>query len=430
MSKARKLALISVLGLAAVLLSIPQSGQAHPAAPQAPILGPHIDIWLDDIPNYGSKVAYNSRRDEYLVVWVNDKGATVDIHARRVTGDGVPLNDFVVVHDENNQYRNPAVACSPEHDAYLIAYQVESISTGTDIWARRVAWDGSWMSGEFPIRIEADDQHDPAVAYNSQGDEYLVVYQNSRGEGGLYDIAAQRVRGSDGVLEGWRNIATAPPEAPDEKRSDPDVAYNFARNEYLITYTYQPTSYTDPGDVYGKVVSAALGDLGDEIRICDTPVSQEWHAVAAGPDEYLVTWTNRFTGDAKDDIYARRVRGDGMPEGLAEGFPVAEGVASQMLPGVAYGASYGYLIVWRRVIGTPGGWHTQGRYVMPGHDWPTGERFEVSDVDAFDTWAQVACAPSGSCFVVMDNIFAGTDLDVQGRLVSPHRVYLPLVVHN
>ena len=428
MNKAHRLALILALGLAAAISSTPQSGWAHPAAPQAPILGPHIDIWLDDVPNFASQVAYNSRHDEYLVVWANGKGATVDIQARRIRGDGTLLNDFIVVHNESYRNYQPAAAYSPEQDEYLIAYTYENSSTGNDIWARRVAWDGSWTSGEIPIRTESGYQHDPAVAYNSQADEYLVVYQNTWASG-LQDIAAQRVRASDGGLLSWCNIATAPPTEPDERRSAPDVAYNFARNGYLITYTYRPSD-SDPGDVYGKVTSGNMGELSEEIHICDTPVSQEYHAVAAGPDEYLVTWTNRFTSEAKDDICARRVSGDGVPEGLAEGFPIAEGAAYQMLPAVAYGEGYGYLIAWRRIVGTPGGWHTQGRYVMPGHDWPVGEGFEVSDTESFDTGEDVACAPSGSCFVVMDNIFDGTDYDVQGRMVSPHRVYLPLVVHN
>jgi hypothetical protein len=102
-----------------------------------------------------------------------------------------------------------------------------------------------------------------------------------------------------------------------------------------------------------------------------------------------------------------------------------------MLSDVGYGAGYGYLLVWRHVpAGMLGIWDVYGRYVMPGHDWPTGEGFQVSDTESFDTGVRVGCAPSGSCMVAMDNIYSGTDLDIQGRVVSPHRVHLPLVVNN
>jgi hypothetical protein len=413
-----------------VLLAVSERGLAHPAVPQTPVLGSYISVWTDTVPSFDSQVAYNSRHDEYLVVWVDMKGMTWDIHARRIGGDGVPSSHFVVVHHENRHNYEPAVAYSPEHDEYLIAYTYDSLTPDSDVWARRVKWDGSWMSGEIHIRAEVDDQHRPAVAYNGQMDEYLVVYQNTWA-GGLEDIAAQRVRASDGGLESWRNLATAPPAKPGEKRSDPSVAYNVARNEYLITYSYRPTSIYDPADVRGKVTSGTMGDLSDEIHICDTSVSQEWPAVTAGPDEYLVTWVNRFTGDAADDIYARRVSGDGAPEGPTEGFVVAEGTGYQIFSDVDYGAGYGYLFVWRHVpAGTIGVWDVHGRYMMPSHDCPTGEAFQVSDTESFDTGVRVACAPSGSCMVAMDNIFSGTDLDIQGRMVSPHRVHLPLVVNN
>jgi hypothetical protein len=426
MNKAHRLALILALGLAAALSPTPQSGWAHPAAPQAPILGPHIDIWLDDVDNYATGVAYNNLHDEYLVVWNNDRGATSDIYARRVRSDGTLLSNFTIAHSPGYRYYEADVAYSPTHDEYLVVYTFDSPTTGSDIWARRVAWDGSWIKPEFAIRQEADNQHSPAIAYNSQFDEYLVVYQNTW-IGDLQDIAAQRVRASDGALESWCNIATAPPSSPDEKRIYPDVAYNAARNEYLIVYAYQATSTYDPGDVYGKISSADMGGLSDEIHICDTSVSQLWRPhVAAGPDEYLVVWANRFANPILDDVYARRVSWSGIPQDPVDGFPVAEGMGYQMNPTVAYGAAYGYLITWHDA---PTNWHTYGRYVLPGHDAAVGVGVELSDTESFDTLVEMACAPTGTCLVVT-SAFLSTNYDIVGRIVSPHRVYLPLVVHN
>ncbi|MFL7792398.1 MAG: hypothetical protein AB8I69_09680, partial [Anaerolineae bacterium] len=74
------------------------NAQAAPAAMQAPPLTDFIDIKVDDVNNYNPAVAYNSRHDEYLVVWENDRGATRDIYAQRVAGDGTLKTWFTIAH--------------------------------------------------------------------------------------------------------------------------------------------------------------------------------------------------------------------------------------------------------------------------------------------------------------------------------------------
>ncbi|MBN1977442.1 MAG: hypothetical protein JW918_08570, partial [Anaerolineae bacterium] len=128
------------------------TGLTHPAgapvegmAMQAPPLTDFINIWVDDVDNRKPAVAYNSRHDEYLVVWANDRGATRDIYAQRVTGDGTLKSWFCVVNNANQWNFLPAVAYSPVQDEYLIVYTYQAATTDYDIWARRVKWDGSWM---------------------------------------------------------------------------------------------------------------------------------------------------------------------------------------------------------------------------------------------------------------------------------------------
>ena len=109
-------------------------------------LGPFINIWLDDVDNYQPAVAYNSRHDEYMVVWYNDRGPTRDIYARRIDTNGTLLSSFTVTHNANFWNYDPDIAYNPLQDEYLVVWTYESILTGDDIWARRVAWDGSWMN--------------------------------------------------------------------------------------------------------------------------------------------------------------------------------------------------------------------------------------------------------------------------------------------
>ena len=350
MKKTHWLALTLALGLLVPLLAIPQGELAqpvrarrNPAAMQGPPLNAFINIWLEtNVDNLEPAIAYNSLHDEYLVVWSNTRsaGATKDIYARRVRGDGTLLSNFTIVHSANFHNYEPDVAYSPTQDEYLVVYTYDDPSTDSDIWARRVKWDGSWMSSEFAIgrTDKSGKQHEPAVTYNSDADEYLVVWQNSWGS--LYDIDAQRVRASDGTPLTWVNIATG----ASQFRSSPDVAYCAASNYYLIAYTFQPSSVSDPGDIYGKMRTWNLGDLGSDIHICDDVNDQGTVAVAASTDEYLAVWEDSPSGSTTE-LYARRLSNDGMPQGPGGGFWITGSPGRHDgAPAVAYGPGYGYLI--------------------------------------------------------------------------------------
>jgi len=430
MKKVHWFALALILGLLMPFLAVPERGLAQSGKPgteltaiQSPILDPFINIWVDTVDNLAPAVAYNSLHDEYLVVWYNDRGATWDVYAQRVGGDGSLPSWFCVVHDAGKKNWQPDVAYNPTQDEYLIVYTYEHSSSDYDLYARRVSWNGGWMSNEIAINLEADKQWNPAVAYNSQNDEYLVVYENWWA-GGLRDIAAQRVKASDGSLLSWRNIATG----TGQERVFPDVAYNEARNEYLIAYTFDVGSN---GNIYGKVASANLGTLSSEIHICDDAYDQDFPAVAAGPDEYLVVWEDGAWGTNDYDIFARRVSGDGTPQGPAGGFSIAKATANLHVdPDVAYGAGYGYLVAWRYYDSGSSGQDVYGRYVMPGQDSAAGDEFAIDGDSNSQANPAIACASSGDCLVVEEDNWPSGDYEIRGRFVRPYHVYLPLTLRN
>jgi hypothetical protein len=395
----------------------------------APQLSAFINIWLEtNVDNLEPAIAYNSLHDEYLVVWSNTRsaGATKDIYARRVRGDGTLLSNFAIVHNANFHNYEPDVAYSPAQDEYLVVYTYDSTITDSDIWARRVKWDGSWMSSEFAIGRpdKSGKQHHPAVAYNSDADEYLVVYQNTWGGGGQ-DVDAVRVQASDGTSPGWRNIA-----AGAGFRSFPDVAYCAASNYYLIAYTFQPSSVTDPGDAYGKVTSWNMGYLSSEIHICDDANDQGTVAVAASAEEYLAVWEDSPSGSTTE-LYARRLSNDGTPQGPSGGFWITGSPGRHdEAPSVAYGPGYSYLIVWQRFISS-GNYDVYGRYAMPGRDSGVGSELALDNDVAEQKYPAVAFATNGDCLMAEeDNNSVGSDFEIRGRLVMPYHLYLPLVLRN
>ena len=100
------------------LADVGESKGDQPRIAAGPQLGAFLNIWLDDVDNLEPAVAFNSRHDEYLVVWSNTRsaGATKDIYARRVRGDGTVLSNFTIAHNANFHNYEPDVAYSPAQD--------------------------------------------------------------------------------------------------------------------------------------------------------------------------------------------------------------------------------------------------------------------------------------------------------------------------
>ncbi|MBN1535794.1 MAG: hypothetical protein JW908_03600 [Anaerolineales bacterium] len=408
------------------------AGVTEEAAALAPPLSLFINIMVDGVDNYNPAVAYNSVHDEYLVVFENDRGATRDIYAQRVAGDGTLKSWFTIVSNANKWNYLPDVAYNPIQDEYLIVYTYQINTTDYDIWARRVKWNGADLGlpayQEFLINGDSDKQWYPSVAYNSQNDEYLVVYENYWSST-MRDIAAQRVAGASGggtgggQLLSWRNIATG----TNQVRRLPDVAYNATRNEYFITYTYQNSATN--GDIYGKITSANMGTLSSEKSICADSFDQNAVSVAAGTDEYLVVWEDGTSGSTDYDIYARRVSGDGSLPGPSGGFSIdSTGTDTRAEPNVAYGYVNEYLVTWRYVSGGGTGDDVYGRFVKPGQDAPWGNQFYIDTGPYSQRAPAVACGFFDDCLVVEEDNWPGADYEIRGRFVLINRITLPVIL--
>lgn len=385
--------------------------------PLAPPMNNFLEIWVGDgVDNRVPAVAYNSRHDEFLVVWENDRGVTRDIYARRVASSGDILSWFTVASDAGHWNYLPDVTYNPVQDEYLVVYTYQVTASDYDIWARRVKWDGSWMSPETPVNQDAAKQWYPAVAYNSQSNEYLVVYENDWG--GLRDIAAQRVA-ANGTLLSWRNIASG----PGTTRRLPDVAYNEIRNEYLIAYTYD---FPTDGDIRGKITSANMAMLSAEIEIVDNTHHQDDVALAAGPNEYLAIWEDGPNPGYRT-VYGRRLSATGA---LQPYIPIANHSGEACVePAVAYSHVYGYMTSWRH-IPAMGSWDVYGRFVKAGHNVPADVEFPIDTSFNQQKSPALACSPSGTCLLAEEDNYSPTgpiDYEIRGRFIIPYRLHLPFI---
>lgn len=158
------------------------------------ILNADLSIRTDDFhifswPNrslYAPRVAWNSYRNEYLVIWNSFNtsgglpGVPNDIAAARVSADGVVQAAPLILTTSTYPHQADLVY-NVAKDEYFVAFvrSYSETSTGNDIYGLRVNWSGSVINppGAIPIASVAKNQNAPAVATNSQH-RYVVVWEH------------------------------------------------------------------------------------------------------------------------------------------------------------------------------------------------------------------------------------------------------------
>lgn len=378
----------------------------------AQAVGPEIPIWVDTVPSYRPDVAFDIIHEQFLVVWYNQQGpSALDVYARRVNLDGSLSTWFSIVAGMGEKYFNPVVAYNHLSQEYLVVWTHEFSATDYDLWGSLVAWNGSTVGTPFSINLEVDKQDFPAVAYNPNGDEYLVVYGNTWA-GGLRDIAAQRVDG-DGSLLSWANISTS----ASADRYAPSVAFSPELDTYLIGYS-RDSGGTAGIDVAGKIAAPSLVGVSPapEITIVDDGTADVVNpALGANAGGFIAQFTLIEASGA--DVRARRLTGDGTPLGSSSGFLVLDtpGVNPGRTNAVARADAVGYVSAWENF----GANYTQiyAQAISPGSDSILGPLYSyfVAGGNDWNCTPDIACAPWGTCLVVYES-----DNDIVARLIQLH----------
>ena len=145
-------------------------------------------------------LAYDSRAqlDQiYLLTWQDDLGGDWDIYAERVRidwedSDCHPQSSFSINRRLYGNQQLPAVAYNPQADEYLIVWQDDSNGT-EDIYGQRVAVNDALIGDECPIAVNSGNQTNPAVGCNDKSDKHLAIWQDSHAGEGNDDIYGQWV---------------------------------------------------------------------------------------------------------------------------------------------------------------------------------------------------------------------------------------------
>jgi len=381
-----------------------------------------------------SAVAYNRQWQEYLVVWYNDRPGNDDVYCQRISRRGSLVGPRrVVVAGDGAERRFPDVAWNEQANQYLVVWQEEDVSGNSYIRGQRLTAEALPDGGIITVTagpIGMLDSRRPAVAYAFTSNRYLVVWEyemNIPPNPTVIHVVGQ-VLTAAGAPEGVAlTIAGDPGNAP---RTRPDLAYNVARNEYLVVWQHR----IGPEDViYGRRVRGN-GELlfPDLLPINSGSGGLANPAVAAVPNvapdgQYLVTWESDLSNL---HVMGQRLNGDGTDAGFVLGIGTSMGADSQ--PAVA-GSEEGrtFLATWTR---------RQGildvevcARLVPVLD--PGVLFaDPEPVACFGgpqaAFSAAAAGPLADFLIAFDDqSLAATSRDLYAQLWG-YRVYLPLAVRS
>lgn len=371
-------------------------------------------------------VAFNSQRHEYLTVWWNDRAGYDDIYGRRITTDGTLLPWFAIVWGPYVRTQ-PDVAYNSQDDEYFVVYTED-----WDIGGARLPATGgaaSYLFGYTTDGWNSTIYNDlPSIAYNSAQSAYLLTFrfvnENWNGKFGSRISIVGILPDGSGMISGVLNVdgfstSTTP--------GYPDVAYNPTQDEFLVVW--QRKDGTD-WDIYGQraryeASSQTIQTINGIFPIINTSDQQYGAAVASLPrgnsGEYLVVYSSESGGDWK--ISGQRVTGLGTL--IGDTIDIALGLGVKENVDVAASSKGGrYLVAWTHA-------HSTIRERAVSADGQLlGDEIEIGSPLAMADEPAVVGGPLSDFLVAYQDVPPDKgDYDIFGQLWGI-RVYLPLVVRG
>lgn len=227
------------------------------------------------------------------------------------------------------------LAYNPTADQYLAAWEGDTSTAGEkEVFGRLLDGGGSPLGGIFRISSMGADGDtataalDPAVAYNPNSNEYLVVWDGDD-VSGENEIHGQRISASGAEVgtDDFRISDMGPDGSTAYLAEEPDVAHDPAANQYLVAWAGDDDTgalvdgefeiYVQRLDASGAETGpndrriSDVGGLGDAARDAFAP------AIAHNPldGQNLAVWAADET-DGEIEIHGQRLGAGGGPVGV------------------------------------------------------------------------------------------------------------------
>ncbi|HBY08449.1 MAG TPA: hypothetical protein DEH22_11915 [Chloroflexi bacterium] len=230
------------------------------------------------------------------------------------TEAGTPIDGSLVISEGTEQEVSPALAYNSQRQEYLAVWYNDRAGCD-DIRAQRISKNGALVGGPFYISAGCTaERRYPNVAYNSASNQYLVVWEQYAAASG-YSIRARRISGTGQVLD-VNDLTIRSPGYNNYTPVKPAVSYASTSDRYLVIWaeTWHPLPITY--GIYGQVVNGAGGLDGNMFAVAEGNQPREEPDLAYNrhANRYLVVW--QLDTGTLIDIHGQQVHGGG---GLFQG---------------------------------------------------------------------------------------------------------------
>lgn len=366
-----------------------------------PDLGEYLVVWSGDL---------DFIKDDWLLIF-----------GRRFDGDGFPVGNLLGIgsvgsplEDPLSGSFDPVAAYNSTNQEYLVVWR--GTFHGDQIHGRRLASDGQSIGSRFSISDNVSPVA-PDIAYDSTDNEYLVVWQSDDSE-----ILGQRLDGATGAEIGDVDFAISEMGGPANltfRAGEPAVTYNSEENEYLVVWHGDDNVgglVDNEYEIFGQRLDGSTGNAvgPDDFRISDAggigiaDFDVAFPAVAydSRRNQYLVVWCGSEVDPNRYEIYGQRLDGATGADIGENDFRISQRSANGSLcddsgwePAVAYGASgHLFLVMWLAGDDRLPGVEVFGQYLDPQgreiapHDFPISDLGEGPDASSFNALAPAAAS--------------------------------------
>ena len=269
---------------------------------------PNDWVWFWAMSGVQPAVAYNRTADDFLLVAMvdSDQDGRYEIWGTIVQGDASAVSaPFLIFQWANRSFWSPRVAWNSYRNEYLVIWNAVDTTTGlpSDISAARVSASGAVLPGAPHFITGGNVPHQADLAYNVAADEYLVAWRR-QGVAPDWDIWGVRLRGSDVArISPPGEIAIS--AAPEDQRS-PAVTTN-QQGHYIVVWEYAYPGPCCDWDIRGQELNVSGAPVGGIVIVSQTTDDETNPRIAARPGpqrDYVAVW-QKDTGTGSE-IWASR----------------------------------------------------------------------------------------------------------------------------
>lgn len=322
---------------------------------------PPIELAVSQTMLSGPDLTYGT--SSFMVIWNDYSSGGAQTHGRRVSTDGVILDeDPLVLSPGDNQATPASIAFGG--DRYLLAWSradtlVEIDGTDTtltaygDIYAQFVSAEG--VPADTLVLVEVWDYWPtnwnafgaPAVCWS--GTQYLMAWLTIReGAGGGNEVVQGRLISGEGIVDETRLVLTNSSLG----RTDTDIATDGT--DFFVSWGSLKSQYRG---MYGAIVSGAGSVTAQDIRIIGIEYTPGRSSVVWTGSSYLTAFNAFYRFDALADHDVSINYFDATGTEIGPQVVVSQSGPVQIPAGAAFDGTR-YLAVWDERV--PAGWVMRG----------------------------------------------------------------------